>query len=184
MNIQLGSSLYQLKSAQCFHFVKLVWYIFFYLFRATPMYMEAPRLGVKSSYSCQPMPQPQQHQIQASSVTYTTAPGSTGSLTHWARAGIEPTTSWFPVGFVSDAQWWELLSLIYIYFFKALICVWKCLANDSKTSHENLLVGMKGAEWKRHMSGFWGNQDDYTGVWFIIIHRTTYLFMHFLVRVL
>jgi len=32
-----------------------------------------------------------------------------GSLTHWARPGIEPTTSWFLVGFVSAAPWWELL---------------------------------------------------------------------------
>ena len=32
---------------------------------------------------------------------YTTTHSNTGSLTHWARPGIEPTTSWFPVGFVS-----------------------------------------------------------------------------------
>jgi len=32
---------------------------------------------------------------------YTTAHGNTGSLTHWARPGIEPTTSWFLVGFVN-----------------------------------------------------------------------------------
>ena len=30
------------------------------------------------------------------------------SLTHWARPGIEPTTSWFLVGFVSTAPRWEL----------------------------------------------------------------------------
>ena len=35
------------------------------------------------------------------SATYTTAHGNTGSLTHWARPGIEPTTSWFLVGFVN-----------------------------------------------------------------------------------
>ena len=33
--------------------------------------------------------------------TYTTAHGSARSLTYWARAGIEPSTSWFLVGFVN-----------------------------------------------------------------------------------
>ena len=44
--------------------------------------------------SCWPTPQPQQHQTQATSATYTTAHGNAGSLTHWGRPGIEPTTSW------------------------------------------------------------------------------------------
>ena len=55
--------------------------------------MEVPRLGVKSELQ---LP------------TYTTAHGNTRSLTHWARPGIEPTTSWFLVGFVYDALQWEL----------------------------------------------------------------------------
>jgi len=29
-------------------------------------------------------------------------------LTRWARPGIEPETSWFLVGLVSTAPWWEL----------------------------------------------------------------------------
>ena len=33
--------------------------------------------------------------------TYTTTHGNTGSLTHGAWPGIEPTSSWIPVGFVS-----------------------------------------------------------------------------------
>ena len=41
-------------------------------------------------------------------MTYTTAHGNTGSLTHWARPEMEPTTSWFLVRFVSTAPWWEL----------------------------------------------------------------------------
>ena len=47
------------------------------------------------------MPEPQQCGIWASSVTYTTAHGKAGSLTHWAGAGIEPETSWFLVGFLN-----------------------------------------------------------------------------------
>ena len=35
------------------------------------------------------------------SATYTTAHGNAGTLTHWARAGTEPETSWFLVGFVN-----------------------------------------------------------------------------------
>ena len=45
--------------------------------------------------------QPQQCGIPAASATYTTAHGNTGSLTHWARPGIEPASSWILVGFVN-----------------------------------------------------------------------------------
>ena len=61
-----------------------------------PRHMEVPRLGVESGCSCwpTPQPQPQPHRIHAASVSYTTAHGSAGSLTHWARPGVEPTSSW------------------------------------------------------------------------------------------
>ena len=63
--------------------------------------------------------QPQQGQIQAMSVTYTTAHGNAGSLTHWARSGIEPISSWIPVRFVvaepqQELQWQHLLKVSYI----------------------------------------------------------------------
>ena len=54
------------------------------------------------------MPEPQQHQIWAASVTYTTTHGHARSLPHWARPGIKPTASWFLVGFVSAAQLFSL----------------------------------------------------------------------------
>ena len=38
---------------------------------------------------------------EAASATHTTAHGNAGSLTHWARPGIEPAVSWFLVGFVN-----------------------------------------------------------------------------------
>ena len=44
--------------------------------------------------------QPQQCQVRAASDTYTTACSNTGSLTHWARPGVEPTSSWMLVGFL------------------------------------------------------------------------------------
>ena len=60
-----------------------------------------PSYGSNQSCSQQPIPEPQQHGIWAASSTYTTAHSNTGSLTHWARPGIDPTTSWFLVGFVN-----------------------------------------------------------------------------------
>ena len=39
--------------------------------------------------------------IRAMSATYTTAHDDDGFLTHWAGLGIEPSTSWFVVGFVN-----------------------------------------------------------------------------------
>ena len=54
------------------------------------------------------MPQPQQHRIWAAYVTYTTAQGHAGSLTHWWRPGIELATSWFLVGFISAVPQLEL----------------------------------------------------------------------------
>ena len=40
------------------------------------------------------MPQPRQPLIWATSVVYAAACGSARSITHWARLGIEPTSSW------------------------------------------------------------------------------------------
>src|SRR5512137_2236721 len=60
-----------------------------------------PGKGLNRSCSHRPTPEPQQRGIRAASATYTTAHGNAGSLTHRARAGTEPATSWFLVGFVN-----------------------------------------------------------------------------------
>jgi len=78
-----------------------------------PQHMEVPRLGVQS----EPIPQPQQCRIWAVSATYTTAHGNASSLTHWTRPGIEPTTSWFLIRFVSAAPQQELLKFFFFFFF-------------------------------------------------------------------
>ena len=54
--------------------------------------------GSNLSCSCWPMPQPQpwQHRIRAASATYAAACNNAGSLTHWARPGIEPASSRIP----------------------------------------------------------------------------------------
>ena len=65
--------------------MKTLVFLFIYLsfLGPHPWHMEVPKLGSKSeSYSCQLIPQPQQRQIWASSVTYTAANGNAGSLTH------------------------------------------------------------------------------------------------------
>ena len=57
-----------------------------------------PDKGLNWSHSCRPMSQPQSRWIQAISSNYTTALGNAGSLTHWARPRIEPSTSWYESG--------------------------------------------------------------------------------------
>ena len=62
------------------------------------------------------MLQPQQHQIRATSTTYTTALGNAGSLTHWAKPGIEPANLWFLVRFVNHwVRTGTSPNIIYIY---------------------------------------------------------------------
>ena len=78
------------------------------LFRAAPL----AHGGSQTKGSNWPMPQPQQRQIQAASVTYTTAHCNARWLTHWARPGMEPTTPWFLVSFVSATPWRELPLLL------------------------------------------------------------------------
>ena len=55
--------------------------------------MEVPGLEVESEHQLRPVPQPQQHWIQATSLTYPTACDNARSLTHSPRPGIKPTPS-------------------------------------------------------------------------------------------
>ena len=57
------------------------------------------------------------HRIRAASVTYTTAHGNTGSITHGVRPGIKPASSWILVSFVSTAPQLELLLPVFCIFF-------------------------------------------------------------------
>ena len=69
---------------------------FFFLNSCTCNMWTFPGEGWNQNCSCQPrpQPQPQSHQVRAASVTYTTACGNAGSLTHWARPGIKSTSPW------------------------------------------------------------------------------------------
>ena len=85
-------------------------FLLYWLFRAAHMAYEGSQArGQNQSCSC--WPTPQQRQIWAASVTYTTALGNSGFLTQWARPGIEPASSWMLVGFISTEPQWELLVL-------------------------------------------------------------------------
>ena len=55
------------------------------------------RLGSNQSCSHLPTPEPQQLGIWATSAIYTTTHSNARSLTHWARSGIEPASSWILV---------------------------------------------------------------------------------------
>ena len=71
--------------------------------------MDVSKLWIKLEVQLRP----QTCHIPAASVAYATACSNTRSLTHWARPGIEPTTSWFLVRFASAAPQWELLGSIF-----------------------------------------------------------------------
>ena len=60
-----------------------------------------PDRGLNWNCSRWHIPQPQQHQAWATSVTHTTAHSNTGSLTQWVRPEIEPTSSWILVGLIT-----------------------------------------------------------------------------------
>ena len=79
-----------LRELPCAEGVPFKIYLFIYYFLGQhSRHMEVPRLGVKSELQLRELP------------AYTTAPGNAGSSTHQVRPGIELTTSWFLVGFVS-----------------------------------------------------------------------------------
>ena len=75
------------------HVLKSYLLLLFCFLGPHPRYMEVPRLGVKSELQLPAYTTAKQCQILAVSASYTTA-----LLTHWARPGLEPTSSWIPVG--------------------------------------------------------------------------------------
>ena len=81
-------------------------FLSFSLFRASPVahggsQARVPIAAVACSCGHQSTPEPQQCWVQAMSLTYTTVHGNAGSLTHWTRPGIEPTSSWMLAGFIN-----------------------------------------------------------------------------------
>ena len=90
----------------------------FCLFRAAPTAYGSSQARGLSGATVAAYDTSQQRQIQAVSVTYTTAHGNAGSLTHWGRPRIEPIPSWLLVGFVFAVPRWEFL---FIYLVSYLL---------------------------------------------------------------
>ena len=78
-------------------------FFFFFLFRVAPAAMEVPRLGCWTGAAGAGLHH--SHSNGASELHLQPTPQLTamldGSLTHWAGPGIEPSSSWIPVGFVT-----------------------------------------------------------------------------------
>ena len=77
-------------------------FLFFFFFLGPhPWHMEVPRPGVESELQHQTTPQPQPHQIPAHLWPTLQLVATAGSLTHWERPGIEPTSSWILIRFLT-----------------------------------------------------------------------------------
>ena len=107
--------------------------------------MEIPRLGVKTKLY--PLAKPQQCQIWATSVTYTTH----WILTHWVRPGIL-------IRFISTEPWWEHLSLWFwfvLIWLLVMLSIFSCacwpFACLWKNVSSGLLPILNWIIW-----GFWG----------------------------
>ena len=68
-------------------------------------------------------------------MTYTTALGNDRSLTHWARSGIEPTSSWILVRFVMAEPRWELPQ-IYFKIRCRVHCWYLCEMEKNTEMHQ------------------------------------------------
>ena len=83
-----------------------------------PKHMETPRLGVELELQLPAPAQPQQCQIPAASVTYTTAHRTIDPLTHWVRPGIELASSQILVRLITTEPQQELPEKIFESFCK------------------------------------------------------------------
>ena len=122
------------KAVFLFPFVFLSFRIFFFSFSfwLHPQCMKVPRLGVESA-------------------AHITAQGNTGSLTHWARPGIEPTSSWMlswirfrcaTTGTPSFLVYWPIVFLV------ACCLVSMCLCFPHFSSYNWFLL-QYSCDWKK-----------------------------------
>ena len=108
------------------YFLKLYFYFFLSFWGLHPRHMEVPSLGSNQSCGCKPMPQPQQHQIQAVSVIYTTAHGNARSLAHWTKTRdwtnnvMVPSQICFHCVMMGTPIY--LFLLIFVYYLSLTLC--------------------------------------------------------------
>ena len=115
----------------------------FFLFRAAPAACGSSQArGQLGASAASPHFQLQQHQIQATPATFTIAHGNTGSLTHWSRPGITPTSSWVLVGFLT---YWAAMGTPHPGFYTLGTVIKSSnlisIKSRAKISHECSLVG-------------------------------------------
>ena len=77
-----------------FNLINYIWINYSIFYGHTCDIWRFPCYGSKRNCSCQPMPQPWQCWIWASSSTHAASCSNAGFLTHWVRPGIEPTSWW------------------------------------------------------------------------------------------
>ena len=134
----------------------LLFFFFFFLLRAALCHMKFPRLGVEwelqlptyasatamwdRSQVCDLHHSSWQCWIQAASSAYTAACGNAGSLTHWVRPEIKPTSSRtlcqvLTIRATTGCPSFYFLNLRNIYFkqvwFKLLVLFWTMYSEDA-----------------------------------------------------
>ena len=110
----------QWNRIQFYKYKKLVLFCFVAFLGPNLWHMEVPRPGVES-------------ELQLLAYTTATAHSNAKSLTHWAKPGIEPTSSWILVSFITAEPQQELPKNWF--FNKVLTAIqWKniILTNDKK----------------------------------------------------
>ena len=95
-------------------------FLSFFFFRATSMsYGESQARGQIRAVAAS-LHHSHNTTIQATSVTYTTAHGNAESLSHWARPGIKPVSSWILVRFIFAEPRQELPTYFSLFLFSFL----------------------------------------------------------------
>ena len=138
-------------------------FFFFFFLGLHPWHLKVPRLGVQSEPQLpmpqppMPQPQPQQHQLWATSSSYTTAHGNTGSLIHWTRPGIEHATSWFLVRFSSTVLWRKLLNGFLKSFRILSLCGFSSSLLLSRKNGCKLMLASPSADHRKQILVWVGN---------------------------
>ena len=100
--------------------------LFLFLFMAPLQHKDISGLGVKLEPQLKPMQQSQQHRIWAAFTTYAAAGGNAGSLTHWSRPEVEPTSSRTLCWVLNQLSHNRNSGLVYLFHFVCLFLFLFC----------------------------------------------------------
>ena len=89
------------------------------------------------------------------SATYTTAHSNAGSLTHWARPGIKPESSWILVRFVTTEPWLKLPRDTVLLSVKSIVATDLEIGNVFHRQNDLILIlthqRPEDTDWKKFM---------------------------------